>query len=96
MAKRSTTFKYDSKRVKPKTVSVEVKSPEIEKMKKLKLLYQVKYKYHSEFSDAVYVWNGAGTVQTVDIRDATVLLAKVRKAGCCAGGTSTQHLFEEV
>ena len=107
MEKRSYNTKRDKSdiievekiQVKPKKVSVSVKTDikqkSIPKKVLIMLIYPVKYKYRSISGDTI-VFDGAGTKQLVSRDDANILLSKVRIGGCCGSGSKRFHIFEEV
>ena len=65
------------------TVRVQVKKlPDVP----ICLMVDVKFKATNTPSGREYVFNGAGSVQNVDSKDAEWFLSKRQNKGCCGGG----------
>ena len=98
MAKSSKSTKYGAKSVKEIQVKPqdEIKLVEAsEKLVPLRFLRNVKYVWITASGERIE-WNGAGSIRLVTREEATILLAKFRKGGCCGSIPRKVFYFEEV
>lgn len=62
----------------------------------LRNLYPSIIKGYGKVTGNEYIWNGAGTVVKVDVRDAPDFLERLLPPTCCGGTNRRYKYFEEV
>jgi len=75
-------------------VEEEIYEPQAPETTKLILLRDMKLKYTGPVTQNLYIFDGAGSVQEVDVQDAQIMLAKL-SGKCCPGGSGPQPYFAE-
>lgn len=69
----------------------------VTKTEQLRSLLSARLEYTGQVSGKQYVWKSAGDIQTVDVEDSAILLAKrIGGNGCCGTSPDANRLFELV